>query len=156
MFPLIALTHSQLIRDSAFEPGLLASTTILLNHGANPNATWTNPEFPDWPLSAVYSAAGFTHNPAMTHLLLAAGTDWRTRHNFNDNIVGTLAYASKDSDSKETDPGDFVSCARSLIASGVPISASEGYYFSPQVEDYLDLVRFQESYSKFGEPGTPD
>jgi ankyrin repeat protein len=379
MPPLIAVTHSQLIRDAAFESGLLACAAILLNHGANPNATWTNPEFPDWPLSALYGAAGFTHNPAMTRLLLAAGAnpddneslyhsveapdpacthllleagarvvgtnaigrvldydkldllkqilqqglaqparplirheiahailrgrsiahirvlldagpeagvdlhatghdgvslyryaqlhgrgdvlellrqagvtepqlsiedqfitacaqadettarqilnqnpeifarltpkqlealpelaavgnrpavrtmlalgwpleiktgwgatalnhavyrgdaemtallleagaDWRTRHDFNDNVIGTLAFASKDSDSKDTDPGDFVACARLLLTSGVPLPAFEGYYFSPEVEDYLDLVRFQLSYAKFGTPGTP-
>jgi hypothetical protein len=379
MLPLIAATHSQLIRDPAFEAGLLSCASILLEHGANPNATWTNPEFPDWPLSALFGAAGFTHNPAMTRLLLAAGAspddneslyhsveapdpacthlllqagarvvgtntiarvldydkldllkliiqyglaqparplirheiahailrgrsidhiralldagaktgvdlhatdhdgvslyryaqlhgrgdvlellrqagvtepllsiedqfiaacaqadepacrqileqnpeiftrltpkqlealpelaavgnqpavramlalgwplevktgwgatalnhavyrgdaemtalllaagaDWRTRHNFNDNVIGTLAFASKDSDSKDTDPGDFVACSRLLLASGVPLPAFEGYYFSPEVEDYLDLVRFQSSYVKFGAPGAP-
>ena len=379
MLPLIAVTHSQLIRDPAFEAGLLACATLLFEHGASPNTTWTNPEFPDWPLSAIYGAAGFTHNPAMTRLLLAAkaspddneslyhsveapdpacthlllqagarvvgtntvahvldydkldllklilrhgiaqparpliqheiahailrgrsidhirvlleagsdtgldlyatnhdgvslyryaqlhgrgdvlellrqagitgpilsvedqfiaacaqadeaasrqilkhnpeifthftpkqlealpelaavgnlpavrtmlalgwplevktgwgatalnlavyrgdaemtavlleaGADWRTRHDFNDNVIGTLAFASKDSDSKDTDPGDFVACSRLLLASGVPLPAFEGYYFSPEVEDHLDLARFQLSYAKFGTPGTP-
>ena len=73
MRPLIAVTHSLLILDEAFERPLLNCARLLLQNGANVNSSWTNPRFPDSPLSALYGAAGRTHNVAMTKLLLEAG-----------------------------------------------------------------------------------
>ncbi|GLS44657.1 ankyrin repeat domain-containing protein [Methylobacterium brachythecii] len=73
MTPLIAVTHSRLILEQPFVAGLLASAELLLRAGADPNATWIDTRFPDSPLPALYGAAGRTHHPAMTRLLLDAG-----------------------------------------------------------------------------------
>jgi ankyrin repeat protein len=73
MPPLVAVTHSSLIREPGFEAPLLACAKRLLQHGADPNSTWSDPRSPDFPLSALYGAAGRTHNIAMTKLLLEAG-----------------------------------------------------------------------------------
>lgn len=73
MAPLVAVAHSRLILEEAFEKPLLASAQLLLAAGADANATWTDPDYPEWPLSALYGAAGVTHHPGMTKLLLAAG-----------------------------------------------------------------------------------
>ncbi len=73
MLPLIAVTHSRLILEDGFEQELMGCARLLLESGADVNATWTDPNWPDWPLSVLYGAAGRTHHPGMTKLLLAAG-----------------------------------------------------------------------------------
>ena len=73
MPPLVAVTHSRLILEHGFEPRLLACAALLLRHGADVNGTWVDPRWPDSPLSALYGAAGRTHNASMTALLLAGG-----------------------------------------------------------------------------------
>jgi ankyrin repeat protein len=73
MPPLVAVTHSKLIVEEGFEAPLLASAQLLLAHGADVNVAWTDPRWPDSPLSALYGAAGKTHNAPMTRLLLEAG-----------------------------------------------------------------------------------
>jgi ankyrin repeat protein len=79
---------------------------------------------------------------AMAALLLESGADWRTQHNFKNNVLGTLSWASTQESSDEPGPGDFVGCARSLLSHGVPLSALEGYNFSPEVTRFFDSVRF--------------
>ena len=73
MPPLIAVTHSRLILEPAFESGLLVCAALLIEHGADVNATRIHPDFPGFPLSVLYGAAGVTHHVGMTRLLLAAG-----------------------------------------------------------------------------------
>jgi ankyrin repeat protein len=73
MPPLIAITHSWLLADERFAPGLLQSARLLLACGADPDSHWINPTHPEWPLSAMYGAAGKLHHPDMVRLLLAAG-----------------------------------------------------------------------------------
>jgi hypothetical protein len=73
MPPLIAVTHSRLILESAFESSLLACAALLIEHGADVNATRIHPDFPGFPLSVLYGAAGITHHVGMTRLLLAVG-----------------------------------------------------------------------------------
>jgi hypothetical protein len=75
MPPLIAVTHSKLILEDSFEAGLLTCARLLLEHRANVDCTWINAEFPDSPLSALFGAAGHTHNVPMTKLLLNAGAN---------------------------------------------------------------------------------
>ena len=73
MPPLVAVTHSRLIQEAGFEERLLACARRLLRSGADPDGAWVHPQWPDAPLSALYGAAGKTHNAAMTRLLLEAG-----------------------------------------------------------------------------------
>ena len=75
MPPLIAVTFSSLIRLERFAPALRRAAEFLLEAGADPNQTWTNPEFPQWPLSALYGAAGLNHDPGTTRILLERGAD---------------------------------------------------------------------------------
>lgn len=72
MLPLVAVTQSVLILDLG-ETGFLECARLLIEHGADANAAWNDPRFPDNPLSALYGAAGRSHNPALTKLLLDAG-----------------------------------------------------------------------------------
>jgi len=73
MPPLVAVTHSALVRLPPFEDGLLRSARVLLDAGADPGQSWIDPHFPNHPLSALYGAAGKNHHPGMTALLLRAG-----------------------------------------------------------------------------------
>lgn len=73
MLPLVAVTHSKLILDGA--DGFLGCARRLIAHGADVNATWADPRWPDNPLSALYGAAGRSHNAALTKLLLDAGAN---------------------------------------------------------------------------------
>jgi ankyrin repeat protein len=75
MPPLVAVTHSALIGEAGFEAGLMACARLLLAAGADANSSWTNADWPEWPLSALYGAAGRTHHEGMTRLLLDAGAN---------------------------------------------------------------------------------
>jgi ankyrin repeat protein len=75
MPPLVAVTHAKFILEEGYEAPLLASARLLLRHGADVNVSWTDPRWPDSPLSALYGAAGKTHHVAMTRLLLETGAN---------------------------------------------------------------------------------
>lgn len=92
MTPLTAVAHSRLILEAAFEAPLLACATLLLRHGADPDATWTDPRWPGHPLSTLYGAAGRTQHPGMTRLLLEAGArpdDGESLYHSLDGGTGT-------------------------------------------------------------------
>lgn len=48
---------------------------LLLERGADANAEYFEPEFPDSPLTALYLAAGVADNPAVVRVLLEAGAN---------------------------------------------------------------------------------
>lgn len=107
MPPLIAVTHSGLGRDSAYAEALMSCARLLLDHGANPEQTWTNPQYPDWPLSALYGAAGKNHHPGITRLLLERGA------NPNDNE--SLYHSMESAD---------LTCTRLLLEAGAKVDGS--------------------------------
>ncbi|PZO00251.1 MAG: hypothetical protein DCF30_10040 [Hyphomicrobiales bacterium] len=107
MPPLAAVTASQLIREPGFEDRLLASARLLIDHGADVNGRWTDPRFPDDPLSVLYGAAGRTHHAGMTRMLLEAGADP------NDNESLYHSVESKD-----------LSCTRLLLAAGARVTGT--------------------------------
>jgi len=107
MLPLIAVTHSRLILEGDFEAGLLNCAKLLLANGADANDTWTDPRYPDFPLSALYGAAGRTHHAGMTKLLLAAGA------NPNDNE--SLYHSVESADA---------SCTQMLLDAGARVSGT--------------------------------
>jgi hypothetical protein len=123
MPPLVAVTHSNLIREEGFEAPLLASARWLLAKRADVNGSWTDPRWPDAPLSALYGAAGRTHNPAMTELLLAAGA------NPNDNESLYHSVESRDG-----------TCTRLLLRAGARVVSTNAI---GRVLDYdkPDLLR---------------
>lgn len=107
MLPLVAVTHSQLIREDGFEDKLLACARLLLASGADVNATWTDPRWPEFPLSVLYGAAGRSHHADMTKLLLAAGA------NPDDNESLYHSVESRD-----------LSCTRLLLDAGARVSGT--------------------------------
>lgn len=79
--PLVAVTHSGLLRLPAFGPGLRECARELLAAGADPNQSvgsrWPPHSLqspsPDHRLSALYGAAGQNHDAVLTRMLLTAG-----------------------------------------------------------------------------------
>lgn len=73
--PLVMATHSALLRDPRFEPGIRAVVEALLAAGADVNGSYVDGEFPDSPLSALYGASGRVGDVEITRRLLAAGAN---------------------------------------------------------------------------------
>ncbi len=106
-----------------------------------------------WPLEVRFGwgATALNHSvfrgdAAMARLLLDAGADWQTTHDFNhDNVLGTLSWASHNAADGSDGPsvGEYAACTEALLAAGVPLAAFEGYGFSPEVEAVLDLARLE-------------
>src|SRR5208337_2314319 len=78
--------------------------------------------------------AVFRGDPDLTRYLLAHGADWRTPHGYNNNVMGTLSFVSRN-----RRPGDHVACAKALIEGGMPLPGQE-YEFSPEVDDYFATI----------------
>jgi len=97
-----------------------------------------------WGATAL-NLAVFRGDAEMAELLLESGADWRTEHGFNNNVIGTLAWASNNAADGSDGPsvGDWTGCARILVEHGVPLTAFEGYSFSPEVEDTVDRFRLR-------------
>lgn len=81
--PLVAITHSGLLKVPEFRERLYRAATFLLSAGADPNqrignrwppASLSKPD-DNQPLSALYGAAGRNRDAALTKLLLSAGAD---------------------------------------------------------------------------------
>lgn len=111
MPPLVAVTFSSLVHLPEFAPRLRECLRLLLDAGANPNAAWVDPEFPGCPLSALYGAAGRTHDVEMVRMLLAAGADP------ND---GESLYHSLETCNPE--------CTRLLLAAGARIPGTNALF----------------------------
>lgn len=115
--PLVAVTHSGLVRLPDWRPRLHACARALLRAGADPNQ-WVGSRFPpdslERPstvtrLSALYGAAGVAHDPVLTRLLLDAGADP------ND---GESLYHSLESPE----------CTRLLLAAGARVQGSNAIF----------------------------
>ncbi|HML44984.1 MAG TPA: hypothetical protein PKE13_18945, partial [Hyphomicrobium zavarzinii] len=79
---LVAVTHSSLLRLPAYRERLMAAARLLLDAGADPGQSvqsrWAaSPEAPseEYPLSALYGAAGQNRDPELTQLLLERGAN---------------------------------------------------------------------------------
>ena len=107
MLPLIAVTHSALIREAAFADALMRCAKLLLDSGADPDQTWIHRTYPDSPLSALYGAAGKNHHAAMTQLLLEHGA------NPDDNESLYHSMESKDH-----------TCTRLLLEAGAKVDGT--------------------------------
>lgn len=115
--PLVAVTHSSLVRLTQFRERLHACATLLLAAGADPNqavsSRWppASLEKPSekYPLSALYGAAGQNHDPVLTKLLLDDGA------NPND---GESLYHSLENPE----------CTRLLLAAGARVTGSNALY----------------------------
>ncbi len=90
----------------------------------------------DWDASALNHAV-FWGDAELADFLLAHGAHWSERHGYNDTVVGTLSYASVE---RPREDGDWLACARALVAHGMP-APPETYDFSADVTAYFASLR---------------
>lgn len=115
--PLVAVTHSSLVRLPRFRDALHAAARSLLDAGADPNqavgSRWppASLEQPsdEYRLSALYGAAGQNHDPEMTKLLLDAGAD----PNDGESLYHSLENPA---------------CTRLLLEAGARVTGSNALY----------------------------
>ncbi|MBV8551015.1 MAG: hypothetical protein JOY54_06915 [Acidobacteriaceae bacterium] len=93
----------------------------------------------DWNATAL-NLAVFYGNSTMAELLLKHGASWQTKHGFADNVMGTLSYASMSGGMEDPHWGDYIGCAKALIAHGMPLPP-EKYQFSDEVTEYFEGLR---------------
>jgi ankyrin repeat protein len=110
MPPLVAVTHSALLRVPEFRDRLLRCARILLDAGADPNQSWSHKPGGD-PLSALYGAAGKNHDPELTSMLLDAGA------NPNDNE--SLYHSAETPD---------LTCMRLLLEGGARVEGTNAVH----------------------------
>ncbi len=68
--PLLYVCFSRIAGSRAAD-----AARLLLQRGANPNATQTDERWPQWPLSCLFAAAGQNNNPDLARALLDAGAN---------------------------------------------------------------------------------
>ena len=72
--PLLYVCFSRFANGKSSRSGDLAEAArVLLGRGADPNACYTDEQWPDSPLSCLYAATGLNNNPALARVLLVAG-----------------------------------------------------------------------------------
>lgn len=82
--------------------------------------------------------AVFRGDSSLAAFLLEHGARYTERHAYNDNVIGTLSFASR----AETVPGgDWLGCAKALIANRTPVPDPKAYVFSEEVAAYFDELR---------------
>jgi hypothetical protein len=139
--PLVAVAHSSLLRLPEFGDGLRACARLLLEAGADPNQSIGNRWGADSALetagaarlSALYGAAGRSHDPGLTKILLDAGAEP------ND---GESLYHSLES----------LDCARLLLQAGARPSEAYAIY---RVLDLDNLAVLQLLLAHRADPNEP-
>ena len=73
--PLVYLCFSRFNGIGEYADGVLRAARLLLDGGADPNASYVDPDAPGGRLPALYGVTGVTDNPAIAAMLLAAWAD---------------------------------------------------------------------------------
>ncbi len=139
--PLVAVSHSSLLRMEEFRDRLHRSAALLIADGADANqhihSRWAPGSLnePDqrYPLSALYGAAGNNHDPALTKLLLEAGAD----PNDGESLYHSLENPA---------------CTRLLLQHGARIAESNAIYRAMDLDDDAALKLLLEHG---GDPNEP-
>jgi ankyrin repeat protein len=105
--PLLYACFSRLLRDATYGPGIVAAARLLLEAGADPNASFVDHGWVEVP---VYAAAGIANNAELTRLLLAYGADPNETLTDSEAIGEALYHAVEFADP---------TCARLLLEAGV-------------------------------------
>ncbi|WP_020085074.1 ankyrin repeat domain-containing protein [Hyphomicrobium zavarzinii] len=121
--PLVAVTHSSLLRLPAYRERLMAAARLLLDAGADPGQSvqsrWAaSPKAPskEYPLSALYGAAGQNRDPELTQLLLERGA--------NPNDGESLYHAL-----------ESPACTRLLLKAGARVTGTNALYRALDLDD---------------------
>lgn len=139
--PLVAITHSSLVKLPAFRERLYSSARLLLEAGADPNQSVGSRSIPaslaqpseDYSLSALYGACGQNHDPELTKILLDAGAD----PNDNESLYHSLENPD---------------CTRLLLEAGARIQGSNALY---RVLDLDSLASLQLLLLHGADPNEP-
>lgn len=99
----------------------------------------------DWDASALNHAV-FRGDADLTRFLLEHGADWKERHGFGGDVRGTLGWASVNE--PESD-GDWVGCAETLVAHGMPAGRPDPQRRRAVVAFDDDLMVFSEEVADF-------
>jgi hypothetical protein len=119
--PLVAVTHSSLLRLRLRAGRVRDAARALIAAGADVNARW---DVAGFSLSALYGAAGLNHDAELTQVLLSAGADP------NDNE--SLYHATEGSDP---------TCVSLLLAHGARVEGSNALHHQLDREDLDGLQR---------------
>src|SRR5262249_43077896 len=91
------------------------------------------------------NCAVFRGNAPLTRFLLEHGASWTERHNYNDNVSGTLSWASRNNAPGE---GDFLGCARALVEHGMPRAQRPPELAADELPRYVILDGKQKEFSE--------
>ncbi len=139
--PLVAVTHSSLLRLPVWRDRLVRCAEILLAAGASPRSAIGNRYRPAslaapdaaHPLSALYGAAGAARDPGLTQLLLEAGAD----PNDGESLYHSLENAA---------------CTRLLLEHGARIGGTNAIY---RALDLPDPAPIELLLAHGGDPNEP-